>query len=816
MPVNSPSNLAFGFRIEGIGEERVDEELDQKQLLFATSAARGHELLFRRRLSLHVRPVLDESQLGSTEKWTELFKKGMRWGSLEFSLRGEDQVAERFFSKPKKADFVTTSDLSQGASTVETDADSGELESRSVYLREETLLLGEHDPNNNNPGEYEIQIKGAFGSSDLEHPSGTSIFEEPPFWTNREVKFSCFHIGGGPDFTDGASPAASLEETIRYQGRLADDIRQEKGQVIVPTSELHGPYSDVISGFEERKLEAPVTLEKQKIQGSKMQVARISAGANDYEPKILKSSLPHPVSGELGFQIKNQVTFGRAFKDASGDYRGVDIPFSHALWGGEWSDDLFDRKNGKKGTVSDDVYEVMLFDRLDQLGVKASPLVSIGNSKGDSVFNFHILSLYAAVHLSTNQEASDPDEYDIFQPDWSLNMKNLFVNSITSDIDELIKATPWARIDQLVIGEGGEGVKLREEMLSLLHAFGFTEGVTSDGKLFIERLKPLDIEQHNTALDNQVEIQPNDEVWTETTGRKNATSAVSVTYGDVPVDSGDPSSIKYEVDNPTLNPSRASKVKQGDFKINLPVSTVNESNFRSRIISRISAQNFEIPRVTIRTKDIERISGVNFGLLRPVNIKDPPIEPEWILDRAGVRTSSTGGDKTFSGIVTKVRFIPTGSNKTLSYELTIALTSAYGRWRSPSGIVREVTNSGQTFRLEGESGDSSFGDTKSDAERFTVGDEVTVFGQDGTSVSSGERTVTSIDSSNNTITVDSDFNSNPSVGDVIELSHIDTDGSGGGYENTSVLNNIDRAYVFLADSNDTIGDDEVEADLYGG
>lgn len=836
---NGAPELIWGFRVEGIGEGGADASNAQRRLLFASTAVLGHEPLIRKTASLNYEPwaVLEPGSIGAPSRSIEMFQAKNRWSSITFELRGQDRVAEKFLSRARRASFVLQSDISDTASTLSTDATGGSLENKVVYLRAETIKLAAH----NGSGSYDIHTRGAFGSTASRHETGTDIFTSVPYWANRQVTLSTFHHGGGPDLDDSSSPAASVDEQFRWQGKIAEGASQVRGRIRLKTKDLLSIYSDVLAGAENRSPDSIRVVLQEFKNGTQGVGFNQSTFDQDkiYQPKTVKADASGHSSISADVNRFGMVTAGRPYGftgsgTLSDGYTliqagalkpsGAIAGTTGAAFGLSWPDDALE--HGKnlpdwKGvyTEADDVYEVMLFDR-DEGDVAVTPLADVWAAEGEKVFGYHILALYAATHLSRPTKTATESEFDVLKPDWSLNLRDQYVSTIIGDIKELIRQTRWAVIDRAVLGWENDPVEIRKKVLSWFRAFGFYEGVTNEGELFVDRVRPIGVGDFDSALDNKIRIDVPSDALRENTGGIETTNIVSVKLGKTPVHDGQRE--LYHAQDPSVQSTAAGRTKKkSDFSLDLSVVRPSRrSEVKEKVIGRLLFQHFKIPRLTFQTEDF-RDDSLNLGVGELVQLKDPPIEPAWVMDRSGERVSSTEGLGAFAGFVVRNQ-MNTSNESALSYELEVLFASFFGRWRAPSGIVRSVSTSGgdHVLTLEGEGGaTSSFGDTQTDVSRFTVGDEVEIWEQDGTrdgSIGDEIKTIKAIDTAAHTITLDGTFSADPDTGDVVELAQLDTDGSGAGYKNTGVLSNVDRAYVWLADGDETIGDDNLDADEYGG
>jgi len=556
-----------------------------------------------------------------------------------------------------------------------------------------------------------------------------------------------------------------------------------------------------------------------------------------YTPKTIKAGA-HVFSAGSGEPLAVQIGEDIVAARGSTDISGLNDEWEQSLIAPEqrphferaFEDDRLTEDGAPKSIGDEDIYEVLGVDRLSQ-EERIAPTAVLGQDLGsldaydpDNVYTWHPLSLWAAIMLSTKDEGATPTEFDILQPDWSMGLKWLFSDSIVQDIKDLIDETRDMRIDRLALGYDGKTVDLyREANKKLLHPWGFYLGLSTDGKLTVQRIKTVGIEAYDAAQQNQIK-PASTEILEYKTGRKSATDAIKATLGGVGPVQGE--TIIASARDGT---SGRTSDYQPDRVTEMDLSTVAPSRREwafSSIISRALLQHFAIPRLRIVVDDYKG-EGRDYGLGKAVQLEALNLEPEWIVDKLGDRVDDNDlDDRFFTGFLIGRKLRLGGDGSALSYEVEMLLHGdTLTRWRAPSGVVQSaVEDSGFTrITLGGDGGsDSAFGDTQKDASRFTVGDEIVIRDADGSPWTNSEVTeINNIDvsSGNNFIEVPTTFSATlPPAGKVVELAYYDSDSSGTGWDNLGLNGTFStslRAYVYLADDSDTLGDANESADEYG-
>lgn len=763
--------------------------------------------------------------IGSLPVSAKPFSTDTDWGGYDFQVEAEDFSAEKLLYEPTRAEAELDEDITATETSLTTTATGGGLADTVVWLGDETVKLGTHQGS----GVYDGVVRGIYDSTATAHTTDTNLYTSVPEWAERTVRL--YTIEPEPD-----ASTKSLNVDQRWIGRIAESISQDQGQIIVPCDQIIAGVAGR-GGFEDRDTK-PGGLEWAGVGHGGMISIRAQSGEENYKPKILKpnQSAAQYIIGRnfvahfFAMQAEGQVIPAFAFVNASDEYTGdyktlssLDAPIrsGRPFWGNEYGTEVqtFPGNNVIMSGQSPDgetLREVYAVDRARGL----SP-TGVLRSQFPDYYVYHPVAHWACFNLSTSG-AFDAASFDIFSRDWSTGAKSLLGTKIVQDCKDQIEATPNRQIDRVpALGWDGEPVDLWEKCNELfLHAHGFYLGVDDSGNTRLRRVKDVDVEVYDEALNNQIEALPGD-ILDQSPGRAESVSAIKGTFGATPVNEGKSVFIQAQ------DGDSVAGAKAGKPGLDLNLATIDPSRSQTyieRLVSRVILQNFAIPRIRIQAED-HKHSSLSYGIGEPVSLEDLPLEPSWFVDKSGERVGTLTDDIEFTGIIQGRQFNPLERN----FQLELLLIGdTLIRWRAPSAMITGSSNTGSTLLLDDPDGSSisSFDTTNasSDASYFTAGDDVVVDNQDGTEwgSTSGEiREIDSVSAASNEVTLKNAFSTDPSTASatkILRLAEVDTDDSGTGYTNDGLgttFTNVARAYLALAESDQTIGDADLDADQYG-
>lgn len=820
-----PEDMFAGIAFEGIGPEGdVSGQSHSGGWLICTSGVRDIIDTVESRSGWKPEPYLVISSLKGTSTLLEFFTGEVRWSGYSVRIQATDRMSERFLYEQRRAQTVLQERITPSAATLK--LDDATLANTIIYIDDETIELGTATGTTGGVTTYNVTTRGKYQSTEIAHEKEANVFTETPYWEGRRVKL----ITGEQVQVAGQT---TVDFTQRGTFTLQAPPTQDQGHLIFTLNEAGAGVSSVKGGRRDR------TVRKGRLRVGIFGIVGIPL----YESKIRKGDAGAPSDADhfdTALQIGDEMVFPfRGVYDTSGaltEHESLEArrPAKPILRKAYKRDDISDEDLAfpERPITEDHVYEVFAVDRFRDL----TPLHTIADALGEE-FRYHPLTYYAAIHLSTASKAADPSSFDVLTQDWSVGADWLFEPSIVDTIKKLVRAYPQT-IDREVVGTGGDDVSLREwAKRRFLKAYGWREGVTTDGWLTVHRIGSPDIEDYDSAQGNTIEPKQS-EILRYETGHGSTADVVKVTFGNTDITDGRTLFLTAK-DNTGTRPGEVGS--EPDVEIDLgtvsPPAQQNQAGssrfaeFRRKTVDRLLLQHFAIPRLTVLAEDHVDESK-DYGLGEVVTVGDLNVEPEWLVAQ-GERVSTLDDQERFTGFLIGRRFfLAEDPDKSLSYELTMLFVgNKITRWRAWSGVIQSVTTTGGNHVLTlggegtGDAGKSAFGaelddgTVAADAEFATVGDEVEIYNPDGTYwANNTPLEITAVDTGTNTITLDGAWSTDPPPDRIVRPAFPDTDDSGTGYNNDGLdgqFANVSRVYVYLAESDDTAGDNEIEADEYG-
>jgi hypothetical protein len=425
------------------------------------------------------------------------------------------------------------------------------------------------------------------------------------------------------------------------------------------------------------------------------------------------------------------------------------------------------------------------------------------NADYKDVYKYHPVAICAAFLLSTDNDRTNPDRFDIFHPNWSLNVPDAFSDETITEIHELIKRNPWDQIQYLCLGKDGQPIKLMDEIRNILQTYGYRLAVNNQGYLSFSKTSLLNVQERSESLSNVVTAVAS-EVLNFADGSENTSPRVFGKYGETPFFDG--SSVELTPVEGTL-PIVATLA---DNELSVNANTIAElAELKEQLITRSLVMDYQTPRLKIR---VAADTGNDLGLGKWVNLQDLPLKNAWLFDSNGnrVATLSSATDARWVGKIIGRRYLISEN----AYEIElIFINGNFIRWRAPSARISGAPQTSQ-FRI-GIEPNSVFEDIEEDISRFTVGDEISIIREDGTWITTTPLTISAIGA--DYLEIGTTNVTAYNVGDYyVELAYLRTS-TGNGYQNTTVLSGIDRPYAFMGRTIDgKLGTAQLDADEYGG
>lgn len=721
---------------------------------------------------------------------TEPFSPRANASGATFELRAFDGVAEKFMYIDPRADAALTGEVEKTDTDIP--LDDATLGGDVVWVGHEAIKLGTWDESDSYTGSTRAYYTPA--TKGQHHPDEANVYTDAvPTWGGRRVRLYTYDV-------------STSTLNLRWRGQLASS----------PTSAM-GLRAAIVR----MPCDGPLTERDRWVVNSDPLVFRCDwTDGVRHTLRVRKSEDSDTIRGGLGGvatrvrKASDWATSGNpTYLKIGGDlFRKFAGTQQQQLGAPKFQPDDLEPEDGfqpYEGIAT----EVFVIDRQNGGDANATrPLADVTKKFSDR-YPFHPVAIDAAVCLSTRSTTSTPDDFDIFQaPYWGLDLGWLFEDDIITRVHDIIQATPFLQIDQLVIGWEGQPIEwLPFGEKKLLRPFGLTRAITDDGNLTYAQAELASVKNFSDALDNKVtaltgggDRAPGPLEFD--TGRGDTVSQQPVEYDNLPWQEPKRQLVRAVGDDSART---ANSVRRSGETLDYGTIT-SEQSVTVNAVSRLLMQHFAMPRLRIRVDDFVD-DGKDYDLGSWVTLNDLPLRDAWLVDEDGDRIETLGDSANFSGQI--IGRTPEFDQGQTTYLLDILLANyVHGaiRWRGPSARITGVNAGGNILEV---STDSDFGLPESDASVFTIGDEISVWDQVGTLHESTFPEIIDLEAVSASvieIELDSFFSTNPSSNQIIRLAPSNT------YVNTAVLTGIDRAYAFIADNTDTptLGNGD-DADTYG-
>jgi hypothetical protein len=753
---------------------------------------------------------LNVEKLGGVGDSIDVFEAGISFSAFDFEIRGNTFNVELWRSAERNPSFEIVGDTSKTQTKIVTTATNGELEGNAAWVRDETIFFEMHDPDGDNPGEYLVK-RGFYISPEQNHLDGTKIFESIPYWDKRKVRLFTWTYN---EDSNGHIPL-----TRRYLGEIDGSTQHDHNRIIVPSvgqgTSLRGLNVNEDAFTEDETTGSlqidwnPKVSEGDKLRGVK---GRLRFNAEGGESKVVK-----PNEYNDGTDLRTWIQIEGKDKEIIFPYDGevkgkIDELFTIGFNGSRQSTDIipFDFERSDIPNKIADIWEPFIVHRIfdDKSDTTYSHTREITQfSDHDDKYIYHPVSIVACLLMSTYSQSVDAENFDVLHGNWGSGAYALLSRSFPDDVRGLVENNPGDRVDQVVMGLNGSREQLWEKVSSILVQHGYYWSIKENGSLTIKKLTNADVKFWSDAQGNVITPVESSTLMTDD-GRDEVIDTLEGRVGKVG-DFVQPKPIQVQVRE--LKPNLSQKLsRQVDQDIDF--TTFVRSNFHKaedRLRTLAALQSDKLPKFQFQVDDyLNESPEPSYSLGDAVSIEQIPLAKKWIA-RDGTQQRIDKSQVKFAGRIISRTYLP----QKRAYEIEIELVGvSLARWRSPSGVVKSIDQANNKIELEDE--DDGGSEVLRGGDPFNVGDEIQIFSEDGKKVDSNIQEIQSI--SDDTLTLDGfGYSTNPSAGDIVELSYFDTDNSSDGYENSSVLPNIDRAYTALADTDSTIGDADEDADIYG-
>lgn len=822
-PDNSPHEYAI--HIEGIGD---DEDTQQFGNLYTTGdtysgstngvvdwRSPDWDKSFTNPATVKDDILIPDSLSGVGDS-INTYDSSIQWAGFDFDLKATPEILETFLNKARRPNFKLNESIDANNVTIKTNANNGEIKESVVFIGDEALDVNTHKGS----GEYGV-TRGAFLSVPQQHGSGDSIFKQVPYWQNRKVRFFSYQ----PYPKSGESYIKLIR---RYVGVIDGAISHNNTRLTIPTVSAGQKLRN-----RQSNLDPITTLDLNAKEESFSVRVQEDAFEGSSSPIDLKE-----VKGDFDLSSGKESSVIKPNKWNNGDERtwiqlqdSLILPYDgHKIhWftensgNGPFNVTLSSNTDAPFGqqdfdNVPDRIVEVnelfVIARRYDEEHSKtySSTRFITESSNHDEKYIYHPVSVAACLLMSTYGENVDAEKFDVLNGNMGLSALSLFNNDPTAsggfieEIRSLVDEHPEDQIDHLVLGWNGEKVDLWDRITSMLNSFNYYWKVEQNGRIGIKKLSTSDIGFNDEALNNKVTAVPSDSI-SQNDGEDKSIDVIEAKVGNIPTEDR-PKLI--QVQSLGDNPNRSTQLsKSPDKTVNMETISISNAGLAESLLKKSAIlQNLGSPRINIQVKDhLDDDNSPDYTVGKPCVISRLPLRKKWGVDRSGKLTRFDNSSTSFVSIIIGRTFLP----QKRSYKLKIQLISeGVARWRSPSGLIESVDSANNTVTL-------SNVEQYQGASVFQVDDDVQFFNKEGVEVTSEVKEITNVDTTNDKITLnDFSFTTDPSAGDIVEIANLDVDlGDDGGYLHKDRAGSTDRPYVGLAESDETLGDSEDEADVYG-
>ena len=668
---------------------------------------------------------------------------------LTMVLSASDRVAALLMRKQRRIDDTLSLGISAASTTVT--ITSTTLAGEPIWVGDETILLGTHTGS----GEYTGCTRGFWGSTAQAHLGSDGVYTVAPTLEGRLVQL----IEHNPD--TGA-------EVTRWRG-FVTDIEMDGAHIRVNLEELLSVWSGAEINRDTPNL----------ITNGQATVV--------YTPDVL--GVIRGFGGALRYtsRVRASYTTGAAFA-LQVDDAIQRLNYSPAL------SSLVNRIEGvepeaEPQSTPERVFEVFY----------VSPRSSQTTSTQDLTYPYHPIAIALALLMSTGTGSNGA--YDVLTETWGLG-----IDYVALDLFEAaITANPSIMVDRLVLGWDGELVNVFDVIQRvLLRPFGYFLTVTATGLVGLGRLRLLDIEDWSNATANSVSAYI-DGPLTLDRAMQSIPQVITATVGGAPWSEGQRVTVREPSRSTRLGRLQRTRETQLDYQVLRPerlglTSNRTTGDLSNALVNLLQLQLDGVPRLHIRVADYQENGVGAYDLGNIYRVSDLAVEDAWITDKEGARTIDLTS-VAYAGMLIGRSWDASNYSYTLELLLLNYEVGAFVRWRAPAAVV-DVSSGADLDMLD------IMGGEPTDAETFTVGDEVSFWTVDGVSAGLGTGIVTA---------VGTDFielNADPGdvSGLVMRLATSDN------YSNDTIFSLTPRSYAYLANASGQITEEDAstsDADIYG-
>ncbi|MFP4601100.1 MAG: hypothetical protein ACLFVJ_22825 [Persicimonas sp.] len=708
-------------------------------------------------------------------------------GGFVATLHMRPSIRRVLLARQDQAPHTLQADIDDTDTTV----DLGETgASGAVYIGSETMLITA----DNGDGTYTVE-RAFWSSQASKHDAGAVVYTRPPYYRNRLVTF-WVHDG----------------ETTSQRGLgYLDDIDTEAGQTRL-VLRVEGPLA-ALQGVTRMRFNPQMNVTVERIDEDRSKGLRYEWDDTDFESVVAKafdaSGNPDEDWYYSGFDAVLESQGG----DPPNEFPWVQL--DGAIWGiGYAGTSITVRRNrgwfdfdlegnrfetSSAGPVDDPVYELGFWYR--EQGIAPYPIADIEQVAENA---FQPLIIAGALLCSGDSDTIDPDTLDMVHGRLGLGVGWLFGQEGIDAFIDLANEDRDVEIDQLVLGWDGEPVDVLNTVLfKLLLPYGYWLAPNIEGRLIPRRFDGLTVETLADALDNQIELLY-DLQSTPTITMSPGYGAILQQYtaeiGKTPVFEG--TTVEGNAVGASARLDKMVPPEKSDLDYHT-LETRRSDVVQDIILRQAIFLRGQMPQVTIRANDWE-LDGLDYSIGEWATIKPPAGSDPVFYDEEGEDVPTADlQDHPYAMLITGCGW----NTQTDAYEIDGLLTNYTrkpGRYIAPAAVVKSVAtvDSKHVITVKTESdGDDAQDD---DISEFSATHPVQLYDTDSALRESTVLTIESI--TGDDITLSGTFTNTPADGDQIKLAEFDE------YDVEDF--GTERGWCYLADSDDTLGSENEEADQW--
>ena len=670
------------------------------------------------------------------------------WSTSARSVRidASDRLARLFLSDQRRASMTlaiaigTPSTTSVNLDTTLADA----LDGTVIWVDDEAILLGTHT----SAGTYTGCTRGLWGTQGVTHSAGALVYRRIPGWEHRLVRLVEHNVETGVEIT-------------RWRG-LVRNIVADGSTITIDCDEYLAALTRAAVNRGARDLAIGMGAQWETRSGRSGLTAGALAG---YRSTVRPTSTSGlwcfvEVDGIIGQVLQERLDGSLRFEVAQGGWLFGQVPDVDA-------EGLFTPYEGS-------IWEVLV----------VTPNPSLTSIDVGTYPDAHPLTV--ALALLTSSGTGRNGTFDVLGAGWGLGLDVVNLTTWTDEIDR----TPQLEVDHLVLGAGGEPVNVLQVVQdTLLRPFGYFLAIDVEGRLSLARLRMPTIADAQAA-DVGASAYPGQLILDRALGEQ--AQEISATIGGTP-GTGDGAQVTIKEPDRVSRRGVLGDVRQHrlDLQTLRPQRLGNprrSASFALAAYASLLALGLDTsPRLTVRVAD-HTITGTPAPDLGAwIRLADlGPLQDAWLVDAEGERIEASDG-AAWIGLVIGRDWSITDHSYTLKLLMVGWRVGQYVRERAPAAEVVSWNAGTNTLTVAAD----TFAGDPSDAQTFSVGDEVRLCAPDLEPYAVAPRAIIAITST--TIQLDGSPGITPAAGDLVQLAYTNE------YANNARYPITDRPYAAMVD-----------------